>query len=70
MDKTKRRLYSGLTSLAFVMLGIYLIFTSENYGISPMLVLSVGVLTVLFFEMVAVISLKEFLNTKEYREKN
>jgi hypothetical protein len=62
MDKTKRRLYSGLTSLAFVMLGIYLIFTSENYGISPMLVLSVGVITVLFFELVAVISLKDFFS--------
>lgn len=65
MDKTKSRLYSGLTSLAFVMLGIYLIFTSEDYGISPMLVLSIGVITVLFFEMVAVFSLKDFFSKSQ-----
>ena len=65
MEKNKRQLYSGMTSLAFVMLGIYLIFTSEDYGINPSLVLSIGVLTVLFFEMVAVISLKAFFKNKE-----
>jgi len=65
MDKNNRQLYSGMTALAFVLFGIYLIFTSDEYGINPTIVLGIGVLTVLFFELVAVLSLKDFFKKKD-----
>jgi hypothetical protein len=65
MDKNNRQLYSGMTAIAFVLFGIYLIFTSDNYGINPAIVLGIGVLTVLFFELVAVLSLKDFFKKKD-----
>jgi hypothetical protein len=54
-----------MTALAFVLFGIYLIFTSDEYGINPTIVLGIGVLTVLFFELVAVLSLKDFFKKKD-----
>lgn len=65
MEKNKRRLYSGFTSLAFVMLGIYLIFTSNEHKINPDIVITIGIISILFFEMVAIISLKDFLSKKK-----
>jgi hypothetical protein len=64
MDNNNRQIYSGMTALAFVLFGIYLIFTSDKYGINPNIVLGIGVLTVLFFEFVAVLSLKDFFKKK------
>lgn len=65
MEKKTRRLYSGFTSLAFIMLGIYLIFTSNEHGINPDIVLTIGIVTILFFEAIAVISLKDFFSKKK-----
>ena len=62
MEKNNRSFYSGFTSLAFVIFGIYLIFTSSEYSISPKLVLTIGVLTILIFTIIAVFSLKDFFN--------
>jgi hypothetical protein len=65
MEKNNRRLYSGFTSLAFVIFGIYLIFTSNQYSLNPNIILTIGVLTILFFLSVAVIVLKDFFKNKK-----
>lgn len=64
MEKNNRQLYSGMTAIAFVLFGIYLIFTSDEYGINPKIVSGIGVLTILFFESVAILSLKNFFKKK------
>lgn len=65
MKKNNRQLYSGLTAIAFVLFGIYLIFTSDEYEINPTIVLGIGVITVLFFELVAVLSFKDLFKKKD-----
>jgi hypothetical protein len=65
MEKNNRQLYSGLTAIAFVLFGIYLIFTSDEYEINPTIVLGIGVITVLFFELVAVLSFKDLFKKKD-----
>lgn len=60
-----RVIYTLVGSLAFVGLGIYLIFTSDKHVINPTLVTTIGVVTVLFSGMVAFFSLKKINNKKD-----
>lgn len=61
---TARTIYSLVGSLAFIVLGIYLILTAENRAetLNPLIVKIIGGITILFFGFVAFFALRDFFN--------